>query len=202
MKERRFIIPAVLLAAMVYGVVSARPALQTGTHRSVVEQCGLAEDVVVRFYYNPMINQPNLSPGPLIVLPVSSQDPQVGTKSGWLLRITLADLHSMLRTLVQSNLECKESDSPKQLVVEPFGLPQPHHDSMQVAVSCPTGSATAEVEARQVCRLLSNVSKSLSSPTAREAVSFYGRTVSCSSAVRGGSHGGNSRSVRRMAVPR
>jgi hypothetical protein len=116
-------------------------------------------------------------------LPVSSQDPLVGTKSGWLLRVTLSDLRNMLRTLVQSNLEWKESDSPKQLVVEPFGLPQPHHDSMQVAVSCPTGSATAEVGAKQACDLLSNVSKSLSSPKAREAMSFYMGTVSCPSSA-------------------
>lgn len=193
MKKTKFTFAVLLLAAAVCGCRRTQRAPQSGTHGSVVERCELAEDVAVRFYYNPMIHEPNVSPGPLIVLPVSSQDTQVGTKSGWLLRITLSDLRNMLRTLVQSNLEWKDSDSPKQLVVEPFGLPQPHHHSMEVAVSCPTESATAEVEAKQVCGLLSDVSKSLSSPKARDAVSFYAGTVSCPSAKQGSSQGGNSR---------
>ena len=126
-----------------------------------------------------MINEPNLSPGPLILLPVSSQDPQVGTKSGWLLRVTLSNLRSVLRTLVQSNLKWTDSESPRQLVVPGFNLPRPHHDSMEVAVSCPAGSAKAEVEAKQVCGLLSNVTKSLSSPQSHDAVTFCAGTVSC-----------------------
>ena len=147
----------------------------------------------MRFYYNPTINEPSLSPGPLVVLPVSSQDPQVDTKSGWLLRITLSDLRGVLRTLIQSNREWKDSESPRQLVVRGFDLPNPHHQSMEVAISCSAGSTAAEVETKQVCDLLSNVSESLSSPKAREAMSFYARTVSCPSATRDGSHGGNSR---------
>jgi hypothetical protein len=179
MKRTKPIIAVCLLAVAVYAGVRAQSANQTGPRGSVVERCGLADDVVVRFYYNPMINEPNVSPGPLIILPVSSQDPQAGTKSGWLLRITLSDLRSVLQTLVQSNLEWTDSESPRQLVVRGFDLPHPHHDSMEVAVSCPAGSAKAEVEAKQVCGLLSNVSKSMSNPQARDAVTFYGGTVSC-----------------------
>jgi hypothetical protein len=179
MNKPKSLIPMLVLSAAVCGVLRAQAAPQTGGRESVLERCERAEDVAVRFYYNPMINQPNVSPGPLIVLPVSTQDPQVGTKSGWLLRVTLSDLRDVLRTLGQSKLDWKDSDSPKQLVVEPFGLPQPHHHTMEVAVSSPAGSATAEVDAKQACGLLSDVSKSLSSSKARNAVSFYAGTVSC-----------------------
>lgn len=181
MRTTKFIITTLLLATALYGVLGAQPASQTGTHGSVLERCERAEDVAVRLYYNPMINQPNLSPGPLIFLPVSSQDPRLDTRPAWILYVTHQDLRSVLSVLAEASLEWKESNVPIRLVVDPFDLPQRHHDSMQVAVSCPTGSATAEIEAKQVCGLLSNVSKSLGSPQARDAVTFYAGTVSCQS---------------------
>src|SRR5271157_2699905 len=165
MKTIKFII-ALLLAASLYGVIRAQPAPQTGGHESVLERCERAEDVAVRFYYNPTINQPNLSPSPIIFLPVSSQDPRLDMRPAWILYVTHADLRSVLGVLGQSNFEWKESSVPTRLVVDPFDLPKDHHDSMQVGVSCPTGSATAEVDAKRVCDLLSNVSRSLSSPKA------------------------------------
>lgn len=192
MKTTKFIITILLLATALYGALGAEPASQTGTG-SVLERCERAEDVALRFYYNPMINQPNLSPGPLIFLPVSSQDPRLDTRPAWILYVTHQDLRSVLSVLAEASLEWKESNVPIRLVVDAFDLPQRHHDSMQVAVSCPTGSATAEIEAKQVCRLLSNISNSLNSPKAREALSFYAGTVSCPSTTRGGSHDDKSR---------
>lgn len=178
--KAKFLIPALLVAAAAYSAVPAQPKSQKGTHESsVVESCERAEDVAVRFYYNPMINQPNLSPGPLIFLPVSSQDPRLDTRPAWILYVTHAELRSVLDVLNRSNLEWKESNVPTRLVVDPFDLPPGHHDSMQVAITCPTGSATAEVEAKQACGLLSEVARSLSRPKAREAMSFYAGTVSC-----------------------
>ena len=92
-----------------------------------------AEDVVVRFYYEPMVNEPtNTSPGPLILMPVSSQDPRLGTRPAWILYVTLADLRRVLQVLDTTPLSWKESPNPKQLVVSGFELPHPHHDSMEV----------------------------------------------------------------------
>jgi len=172
MKTTKLIIATLLLVAALYGVVAAQSPSQTGTRESVARRCERAEDVAVRFYYNPVINQPNLSPGPLIFLPVSSQDPRVNTRPAWILYVTHPDLRSVLGVLTQSNLEWKESSAVIRLVVDPFDLPQGHHDSMEVAISCPAGSATAEVDAEHACGLLSSVSESLSSPKAREACLF------------------------------
>jgi len=152
---------------------------QTTAHQSVLERCQRADDVVVRFYYNPAINEPNLAPGPLILLPVSSQDPRLGTRPGWSLYITLPELRSILRVLAQSRLEWRESNGPTRLVVDPFGLPQGHHDSMQVAISCPTGSADTDVKAGSVCPLLSKVYRSLTDAKAREAFAHWTGTVTC-----------------------
>jgi hypothetical protein len=179
----KFIIAVCLAAVATYAGLRAQSPPQSETRQSVAERCKRHEDVAVRLYYNPMINQPSVSPGPLIFLPVSSQDPRLDTRPAWILYVTHTELRRVLGVLAQSNLEWKESSVSTQLVVDPFKLPGGHHDSMQVAVSCPTGSATAEVEAKRVCGLLSNVSGSLSSPKARETVSFYAGTVSCSSSA-------------------
>lgn len=179
MNKAKFLIPALLVAAAVYGAACAQPNSQKGTHESIVESCERAEDAAVRFYYNPMINQPNLSPGPLIFLPVSSQDPRLDTRPAWILYVTHRELRSVLEVLNRLNLEWKESSVPARLVVDAFDLPPGHHDSMQMAITCTTGSATAEVEAKQACGLLSQVARSLSNPKAREAMSFYAGTVSC-----------------------
>jgi len=179
MNKPKFLIPVLLLAAVAYGVVHGQPKPQTGTRGSVLERCEQADDVAVRFYYNPMVNEPNFAPGPVIFLPVSSQDPRLGTRPGWSLYITLAELRGVLRVLSQSNLEWKESSSPMRLVVDPFDLPAGHHDSMQIAISCPSGSATAEVEARKVCPLLSEVYGSQGNPKAREAFAHWTGSVNC-----------------------
>jgi hypothetical protein len=167
------------LAAAAYGVLRAQTQTPTEAHESVLERCQRADDVTLRFYYNPTINEPNFSPGPVIFLPVSSQDPRLGTRPGWSLYITLADLRDVLHVLADSHPEWKESDSPKQLVVDPFALPQPHHTSMEVAVSCPTGSATAQVDARRICTLLSQVYGALNNAKARQAFAHWTGNVNC-----------------------
>lgn len=179
MNKPKFLIPALLLAVLAFGVVHGQPKPQTGTRGSVLERCEQADDVAVRFYYNPMVNEPNFAPGPVIFLPVSPQDPRLGTRPGWSLYITLAELRGVLRVLAQSNLGWKESSSPMRLVVDPFDLPAGHHDSMQVAISCPNGSATAELEAKKVCPLLSEVYGSLGNPKARDAFAHWTGSVDC-----------------------
>lgn len=179
MNRSRLLIFLLLLAAAAFSVLQAKPASKLATQGSVVDRCEQAEDVVVRFYYNPTINEPNLSPGPLILLPVSYQDPRLGTRPGWSLYVTLADLRNTLRVLIHANPEWKESESPKQLVVHPFDLPQPHHKSMELAISCPRGSATAEVEAGQVCSWLSKVYGALTNPKARQSFAHWTGSVSC-----------------------
>ena len=159
------------------GRSSVKP--QRATQESVLVRCEQADDVVVRFYYSPMINEPNLSPGPMILLPVSSQDSRVNTRPGWSMYLTLPQLRSVLRVLAQSNLEWKESSAPTRLVVDPFDLPLGHHDSMQVAISYPSGSASAEVQASKVCPLLSEVYRTLSDPKAREAFAHWTGSVAC-----------------------
>lgn len=170
---------AALLVATACGLVPSRATLQTGTRESAFQRCERADDVVLRFYYNPMVNEPNFSPGPLILLPVSYQDPRLGTRPGWSLFVTLSDLRSVLNVLDNLHSEWKESDSPRQLVVDPSALPQPHHTSMEVAVSCPTGSATTEVEAKQVCPLLSQVYGALKNEKARGAFAHWTGNVTC-----------------------
>jgi hypothetical protein len=180
MKHSKYIgVLMLLTVALVWGSEPRPESRASSKRQAVVERCDEAQDVVIRFYYNPAINEPDLSPGPLIVLPVSSQDPQVGTKSGWILRIALSDLHRLLGVLARSSLGWNESDAPRQLVVDLFGLPQSHHQSMEVAVSCPAGSATAEVEAKRVCPLLSEVYKSLTDPKARDSMTFWTGSVTC-----------------------
>jgi hypothetical protein len=145
-----------------------------------VERSVKDEDVVVRFYYNPFVDEPiNISPGPLILMPVSSQDPRLDTRQAWILYVTLPELRDVLRVLSQANLEWKESKAPKQLVVDPFDLPQPHHDSMEVAVTSRWESAVADAEAKRVCGLLSDLSNAVSNTKTRDGLAFYQRTISC-----------------------
>ena len=139
-----------------------------------------AEDVVVRFYYEPMVNEPtNISPGPLILMPVSSQDPRLGTRPAWILYVTLADMRRVLQVLDRASLSWKESPNPKQLVGSAFELPHPHHDSMEVAATTSTESAIAEVVGSNACNLLSDLSSELTNANARDSFAFYRRTVSC-----------------------
>jgi len=139
-----------------------------------------AEDVVVRFYYEPMIDEPtNISPGPLILMPVSTQDPRLGTKPAWILYVTLADLRRELQVLAEEPLTWKESRRSKELVVDGFALPNPHHSSMEIAVTTSDESAIAELEASHVCKVLSDLSNAITSVKARDGIAFYRRTVSC-----------------------
>jgi hypothetical protein len=157
-----------------------RQTVQSREPQSFVDRSVKDEDVVVRFYYNPMIDEPiNISPGPLILMPVSSQDPRLDTRQAWILYVMLPELRNVLRVLRQANLEWEESKMPKQLVVDPFDLPQPHHDSMEVAVTNQSESATTEVQAKRVCGLLSDISNVVSNTKTQDGLAFYQRTISC-----------------------
>ena len=50
---------------------------------------------LIRFWYLPPDN--DLTPGPLIFLPVSSQDPRLDTRPAWVLYVSLSDLHNVVR---------------------------------------------------------------------------------------------------------
>jgi hypothetical protein len=146
-----------------------KPAFQGAGGQSVLQRGETADDVTVRFYYNP--GPDDISPGPLILLPASSQDPRLGTRPGWILYLTLSDLRSVLRVLERSELKWKESGAAKQLVVDPFQLPHLDRGTMEISVSYPRGSATAELELKQACPLLSDVYNSVSDSKSRSSLS-------------------------------
>jgi hypothetical protein len=175
-----------LIAPLLFGLAfisvlscQQRPTVQSGKPQSFVERCAKDEDVVVRFYYNPLVHGEGTAHAPLILIPVSSQDPRLGTRPAWILYITLPDLRKALHVLADPQLLWKESLKPKQLVVDPFDLPEPHHDSMEIAVTSTQGSATAEIGAKRACDLLSDISNAVTNARARDSLAFYRRTVSC-----------------------
>ena len=150
---------------------------QGTTDHSVVQRCEVAEDVAIRFWYLPPGT--DSTPGPLILLPASSQDPRLDTRPAWVLYASLSDLHRIARILGQSHLEWKESDAPRQLLVDPLQLPQLDRQTMEIAMSFPSGSATAELKTERICPLLSSVYGSLVSPKARESMAFWTGNVGC-----------------------
>lgn len=145
----------------------------------VATACSTQADVSIRLYYNPMAQGEGKAHSPCIFLPVSMEDPRLGTRSAWILYDELNDIQSVLRILSRQQLDWHESPARMRLVVEPFDLPQPQHTSMEVAVACPRGSAVAQVKKEQICPLLSEISKVLVNSTAKESFDFYRRSVSC-----------------------
>jgi hypothetical protein len=146
------------------------------SNQSIVLLCERADDVAVRFWYLP--RDTDNTPGPLILLPTSSQDPRLDTRPNWILYVSLSNLHNVVRVLAQSNLEWKESGSPQTLVVDGLQLPQVGH-TMEIAISYPNGSATARVQEERVCGMLSDVYDGLLSPAARESMAFWTGNVDC-----------------------
>ncbi len=169
MKHSRAIALMMFLGVAELWGCQTKPAPQGAGGQSVLQRCETTDDVTVRFYYNP--GPDDLSPGPLILLPASSQDPRLGTRPGWTLYLTLSDLRSVLRVLERSELKWKEFDAPKQLVVDPFQLPHLERGTMEISVSYPRGSATAELELKRVCPLLSDVYNSVSDSKSRSSMS-------------------------------
>jgi len=165
----------ILLAAWLSNCANA--IAQGKSSQSVLERGELAEDVAVRFWYLPP--DTDSSPGPLILLPVSSQDPRLDTRPAWVLYASLSDLHNVVRVLAQSHLDWKESKASKQLVVDPTQLPQLDRHTMEVVISYPNGSATARVKTDRICPLLSDVYSALVSVKARESMAFWTGNVDC-----------------------
>jgi hypothetical protein len=171
-----------LIAASLVLILASLPCCQhepkqRTADQSVVEHCETAEDIAVRFWYLP----PNTdsTPGPLILLPASSQDPRLDTRPAWVLYVSLSDLHSVVRVLAQSRLEWRESSAAKQLVVDPFQLPRLDRQTMEIAMSYPNRSAKTELKAERICPLLSRAYGALVSPKARETMAFWTGNVGC-----------------------
>ena len=162
-------------------VLSFQPQLaaQSSSPRSFLDRSMKDEDVVVRFYYNPLVNGEGTAHSPLIFMPVSSQDPRLGTRISWILYLTIVDLRRVLHVLHVPQFLWKEAPIRKQLAVDPFDLPEPHHDSMEIAVTSSQGSATAELDANRVCDLFSEISNAVTNVKARNSLIFYRRTIDC-----------------------
>jgi hypothetical protein len=189
MRHERLIAPvffALLCSSLLSG--QQRSTVQSGKPQSFVKRCAEDEDVVVRFYFNPLAHGEGTAHSPLIFMPVSSQDPRLDTRPAWILYITLTDLQSALNVLADRQILWKESTIPKRLVVDPVDLPEPQHDSMEIAVSSPRGSASAQVGAERTCDLLSEISDAVTNAKARESLSFYRRSVFCAPSEANGDH--------------
>jgi hypothetical protein len=147
---------------------------RTHTHemrsQALLQRCESANDVAIRFFYSP---HSELAPGPLILLPASSQDPRLNTRPAWILYVSLEDLHRVVHVLDESHLEWKESAFPKQLVVDPLQLPHLDSQTMEISVSYPQGSGVAEIKTGRWCPLLSNVYGALDAAKARENMSIW-----------------------------
>jgi hypothetical protein len=149
------------------------------TTDSLVRRAVDDEDVVVRFYYNPLLHGQGTAHAPLVLMAASSQDPRLGTRSAWILYVSLGDLRRALSFLTSAEIRWKESAERQKLVVEALELPQPHHDSMQIAITSSLGSATAEIDSAKVCYILSGISDAVTNVKARDSLVFYQRTVFC-----------------------
>jgi hypothetical protein len=138
-------------------------------------------DVAIRFWALPP--NPDTIQGPLVLLPVSSQDPRLDTKPAWTLYVRLSDLHSVARALADSKLQWKESNQPQKMIVDPLQLPHLHRDTMQIAISYPAGSAEAEVTGDGVQLVLSKAYCALESQKARENMRVWTGPIECSRVV-------------------
>lgn len=180
---------AAAISSAILGVLLLAPhcQLEAGqNHETLVGLCSQDEDIGIRLYYNPMMDGIGTAHSPMILFPASSQDPRLGTRSDWILYVTLADLRKVLHLLSQTDLSWEESASQKQIVVEAMDLPEPHHNSMQILVNCTCGSAVAELQARQVCSFLHQASRELTGPKALNSMIFYEKSVCCDSEQRPG----------------
>jgi hypothetical protein len=163
---------------IVYSILmSGHRSGQEIPNRSGLTHLQETKDVGVRLWYLP----PNtdLTPGPLIFLPVSSQDPRLDTKDSWILYVSFSDIHNVLQVLAKSNLEWRESREPIQLIVDYLNLPRLDGHSMDIAVSSPNGSATAKIAHDRVQSLISRLYCGLTSSRARESLAIWSGTFDC-----------------------
>jgi hypothetical protein len=165
-----------LLVSAILAACSHSPSRGTA-EQSVVQGGLVAGDIAVRFWYLPVDD--NFSPGPIILLPVSSQDPRLDTRPGWILYLSLSDMHNVIRILLQSHLQWAESAASEQLVVDPLQLPTFDHQTMQIAISYPNVSAEAKIKTERICPLVSDVYGVLKSPKARESMAFWAGSINC-----------------------
>jgi hypothetical protein len=166
-----FLLAMALLSTYVHAAATGK------ADQSVLQHCEVAEDVAIRFWYLPP--DADLTPGPLIFLPVSSQDPRLDTRPAWVLYVSLADLHNVVRVLDRSHLEWKESSVPEKLIVDPLQLPQLDGHTMEIAVSYPNGSAITNVKTERVHPVIASVYCALVSAKARESMTVWSGNVDC-----------------------
>ena len=176
-------------------VVSASLLCAAGCHQdtgltkakseSSLKMCLQEPDVGVRLYYNPLVNGEGTAHQPCIFLPVSSEDPRLGTRPAWILYVSFADVRKVLEYLDSQEFAWKESGAPTPIVVDAFDLPQPQHDALQIVVTCPHGSAEVQVPQARICSFVSGLSKVLTDPKSRDRFAFYERTIYCDSEAGG-----------------
>jgi hypothetical protein len=145
--------------------------------QSVLRGCQAAEDAGVRFWYDPPDQDSALTP--LVLLPTSSQDPRLDSRPAWILYLSHSDLRSVFRVLAEANLKWTEFDAPQRLVVDPFQLPHISHQVMQIAISYPGGSATAEINSARIHPLMDSVYCAVSSSKARDSMAAWTGAVDC-----------------------
>lgn len=153
---------------------------RTSEHESTLVRCARAEDIVVRFWYSvPYGEEPNIAAGPLILLPVSSQDTRLDTRPRWSMYVTLPELRAVIGVLNRSNLNWEESSGARRLVVDPLDLPKLGRERMEVALSCPVGSASTVLAGSQACPFLRNIYYALPDAKARDTMALWGGNVNC-----------------------
>jgi hypothetical protein len=141
--------------------------------------CLQEHDVGVRLYYDPIVNGEATGHQPCIFLPVSSEDPRLGTRPAWILYVSFADVQKVLEYLDSQAFAWKASAAPTRIVVDAFDLPEPQHDALEIVVTCPRGSAEIQVPQARICGFISGLSKVLTDQKSRERFAHYERTINC-----------------------
>lgn len=170
MAARVTVILLLMSSSVGWSISSGRP--------QVLDDALKADDVAVRFYYSPIVNGSGKYHAPIVVLPVSTQDPRLGTRPELSLYVTLTDLRLIINALSNSQLHWRQSPHPTLLLVHPSQLP-PQHLSMEIVVTTPEQSTTAEVEPGKICVVLEKVVNAPLDAQARDILAFYRDTVNC-----------------------
>jgi hypothetical protein len=179
-RTRSLLLLVVTAVAGVIGLNVAAWAWAQGAQTAPMPSaCSTEPDVAIRLYYNPLVQGEGKAHSPCILLPVSAEDPRLGMRPAWILYDLHADIRAVVSLLSRQQLQWNVTPTRMKLVVEPFDLPGPQHNSMQIAVTCPLGSAVTDVPPKQICTLLSNISNALSNSEARASFEFYRQTISC-----------------------
>lgn len=167
-----------LMVAGFSDLTSTQQSSRDNSRQPDFTQWEKAQDIGVRFWYVP--TDSDSTQGPLIFLPVSSQDPRLDTRPAWVLYVSLTDMHKLLETLAQSQLKWKESAIPQKLIVDPLSLPKLDGRAMEIEVAQPSISTIARVDYPRVGRpLMARVYCGLTSTKARESMAVWFDAPQC-----------------------